>query len=623
MEKSPSPPIANAANVANVESLVNSLKRIQQQKLDVDLRVSNSFRQGIIHVRAGAVFSAHSGILQGNGALLSLVLLNEPLIERIRSSEPVQKTIYIPLSQIERFLSSQPAKVPILSQKEEETLLQEAQTLFFQFQYKKAVEKLVTIVRHNRFFYPAWLWKSRILTQKDHVEKALDEACRWGNHDQDVLREARKIRPQLDSGEAPAQRCIFCWSILSQQNYCSHCHAFLKVTAQPVSSNLKIPEIQLALTHYYKAYTQDKSISRVLYAMALGYFNLKDQKRALGCMRSAVKLSPQSALFKKSLSLLLALAKTQSTVKKPAAITSTVAKHEQQPDNSTILIIEDSQTSRKVLSMLFKRLSYNIIEAATGKEALNAVQSNKPDLILLDVMLPDTNGHELLPRLRNHNHISVIPVIMLTGRHDTSDRMLGIRAGANEYVTKPFNPQKLTALIQQYLPKKSTISNPMEQAQVASTPAQSPETSQHTNPLHTSAVQLSQTKSRPALPKKDSRKSIFVIEDSSTSRKVLAMILGRNGFKMYEATSGRDALTIAQKIKPDLVLLDVMLPDMTGYKFLPRLKIIEHFKDIPVIMLTGKRASDDRMQGLLAGSNEYITKPFNPQKLLSVIGNYL
>lgn len=621
MEKSPSPPIANAANV---ECLVNSLKRIQQQKLDVDLRVSNSFRQGIIHVRAGAVFSAHSGILHGNGALLSLVLLNEPLIERIRSSEPVQKTIYITLSQIERFLSSQPAKFPILSQKEEETLLQEAQILFFQFQYKKAVEKLVTILRHNRFFYPAWLWKSRILTQKDHVEKALDEACRWGNHDQDVWREARKIRPQLDSDEAPAQRCIFCWSLLSQQNYCSHCHAFLKVTAQPISSNLKIPEIQLALTLYYKAYTQDKSIGRVLYAMALGYFNLKDQKRALGCMRSAVKLSPQSALYKKSLSLLLALAKTQSTVIKPAAIKSTVAKHEQQPDNSTILIIEDSQTSRKVLSMLFKRLKYNIIEAATGKEALNAVQSNTPDLILLDVMLPDTNGHELLPRLKNYNHISAIPVIMLTGRHDTSDRMLGLSAGANEYVTKPFNPQKLTTLIQQYLPKKPTISNPVEQAvQAASTPPQSPETNQHTDPLHTSVVQQSLSNNRPTLPKKDSRKSIFVIEDSNTSRKVLAMILGRNGFKMYEATSGRDALTIAQKIKPDLVLLDVILPDMTGYKILPRLKIIEHFKDIPVIMLTGKRASDDRMQGLLAGCNEYITKPFNPQKLLSVIGNYL
>ncbi len=620
MEKSPSPPIANN------ESLIEVLKTLQEQKVDIDLRVSDSYRQGIIHVRAGAVFSAHSGILHGNGALLSLAQLNSPQIECIHSSEPIQKTIYITLSQIERFLASQPVKKQSLTQKQEEEILLEAQTLFFQFQYKNAVGKLVTILRNNRFFYPAWLWQSRILTKKDYIEKALDEAYRWGNHDQDVWREARKIRPQLDSDTAPAQRCIFCWSILSQQNYCNHCHAFLKVTAQPISSSLKISEIQLALTNYYKAYTQNKSLGRVLYAMALGYFNLKDQKRALGCMRLAVKLSPQSTLYKKSLSLLLALAKTQSSVAQPTPAASAVTTHDQLPDKSTILIIEDSQTSRKVLSMLFKRLKYNILEAANGKDALKSIQANKPDLILLDVMLPDTNGHELLPRLRSHDHTASVPVIMLTGRHDTSDRMQGIRAGANEYVTKPFNPQKLTTLIQRYLPQKPRgYSQHSDAIQAAQTPEQTGSTNvakASTNQNNPVAVD-SPAKPRVTSPQKNAKKSIFVIEDSSTSRKVLSMILGRNGFKMYEATTGRDALAIAQRIKPDLVLLDVMLPDMTGFNILPRLKIIEHFKDIPVIMLTGKRNSSDRLKGLLAGTNEYITKPFNPQKLLSVIGNYL
>lgn len=605
--------------ISHAESVFESLQNIQQHKLDIDLRVSSEYRQGIIHVRAGTIFAAHSGILHGNGALLSLAQLEDPQIECIDSSEPVQKTIYITLSQVERFLASQPAPPSNLSQKEQETVLQEAQILFFQFQYKKAVEKLVSILRNNRFFYPAWLWQSRILTKKDHIEKALDEAYRWGNQDQDVWKEARKIRPQLDSDETPAQRCIFCWSILTQKNYCSHCHAFLKVTAQPISANLKVPEVQLALTHYYRAYTQDKSIGRVLYAMALGYFNLKDQKRALSCMRIAVKLAPQSTLYKKSLSLLLALAKTHSVVEKTGTAISTVAKHEQKNNNATILIVEDSQTSRKVLSMLFKRLKYNIIEAATGKEAINAVQSNTPDLILLDVMLPDTNGHELLPRLRSHTHIASIPAIMLTGRHDTSDRMQGMRAGANEYVTKPFNPQKLTALIQQYLPQNSAAKTPPQSESLPAEPtvAEPVENKNNSYPLSSS------NQAAPPLLKDGAGKSILVIDDSSTSRKVLGMILGRNGFKIDEATTGHDALSIAEKIKPDLVLLDVMLPDMTGFEILPRLKEFEHFKDIPVIMVTGKRTSTDRMQGMLAGSNEYITKPFNPQKLLSLISNYL
>ena len=101
------------------------------------------------------------------------------------------------------------------------------------------------------------------------------------------------------------------------------------------------------------------------------------------------------------------------------------------------------------------------------------------------------------------------------------------------------------------------------------------------------------------------------------------MVLGRNGFTIHEATTGEEALNLATSIRPDLVLLDVMLPDMTGYTILPQLKELPHFKDLPVIMLTGKSGSTDRMKGMLAGTNEYLTKPFNPQKLLSVIGGYL
>jgi len=122
---------------------------------------------------------------------------------------------------------------------------------------------------------------------------------------------------------------------------------------------------------------------------------------------------------------------------------------------------------------------------------------------------------------------------------------------------------------------------------------------------------------------KNGQKSIFVIEDSKTSRKVLSMVLGRNNYHIYEAETGDQALALARKIEPDLVLLDVMLPDMTGYDILPQLRQLPHFAELPVIMLTGKSAATDRMKGMLVGTNEYLTKPFNPEKLISVIRNYI
>ena len=66
-----------------------------------------------------------------------------------------------------------------------------------------------------------------------------------------------------------------------------------------------------------------------------------------------------------------------------------------------------------------------------------------------------------------------------------------------------------------------------------------------------------------------------------------------------------------------------MLPDMTGYTILPKLREIGHYAELPFIMLTGNRKATDRLQGMLAGTNEYITKPFDPQKLLGIISNYL
>ena len=101
------------------------------------------------------------------------------------------------------------------------------------------------------------------------------------------------------------------------------------------------------------------------------------------------------------------------------------------------------------------------------------------------------------------------------------------------------------------------------------------------------------------------------------------MLLNRNGYHLYEACSGQEALNLAPTIKPDLVLLDVMLPDMTGYAILPLLKELPNFADLPFIMLTGNNKATDRLKGMLAGSDEYLTKPFDPQKLLSVIKTYL
>lgn len=212
---------------------------------------------------------------------------------------------------------------------------------------------------------------------------------------------------------------------------------------------------------------------------------------------------------------------------------------------------------------------------------------------------------------------------MLTGRQSTEDKMRGLSAGVNEYVTKPFNPEKLTNLVSAYLPNVKPVKQKVTPSAKTETPA-SPVVAQEkkvtpSKPVHKPET-ITEKKQDDFNP--DS-KTIFIVEDSPTSRKVLKMILKRSKFNVIEAATGKEALITAEAIAPDLVLLDVMLPDMTGYDILPKIKEMPAYAKTPVFILTGKKAPSDKMKGMLLGSNEYITKPFNPEKLLALINSYI
>jgi len=113
-----------------------------------------------------------------------------------------------------------------------------------------------------------------------------------------------------------------------------------------------------------------------------------------------------------------------------------------------VLVIDDDPQLRTLVSRLLTQEGYEAHVAADADEAIVALEALSPDLVLLDVMLPRTDGIDLLADIRTR---SSIPVIMLTGRGDEADRILGLRTGADDYVVKPFSPGELTARIESVL----------------------------------------------------------------------------------------------------------------------------------------------------------------------------
>ncbi|MCZ7544752.1 MAG: response regulator [Anaerolineae bacterium] len=124
--------------------------------------------------------------------------------------------------------------------------------------------------------------------------------------------------------------------------------------------------------------------------------------------------------------------------------------------------------------------------------------------------------------------------------------------------------------------------------------------------------------------KQDGMTRVVCIEDESEMIDLVKLILSRRGFKVTGAMGGREGLEAIAREKPDLVLLDLMMPDMDGWEVYQQMKANESMRDIPVIVVTAKAQSIDKVLGLhIAKVDDYITKPFGPQELLSSVERIL
>jgi DNA-binding response OmpR family regulator len=117
------------------------------------------------------------------------------------------------------------------------------------------------------------------------------------------------------------------------------------------------------------------------------------------------------------------------------------------PVSKKILIVEDEHDILQLVKLYVEKEGFRTVSAMTGTEALKQVKQEKPDLIILDLMLPEIDGIEVCKRLRSAPETAMLPIIMLTAKAEESDTVVGLELGADDYVTKPFSPKTLVARI--------------------------------------------------------------------------------------------------------------------------------------------------------------------------------
>jgi PAS domain S-box-containing protein len=226
---------------------------------------------------------------------------------------------------------------------------------------------------------------------------------------------------------------------------------------------------------------------------------------------------------------------------KPVATTSPAIPAK----DGKVLVIDDEEGVRTLLNNYLTRMGYQVFLASTGEDGLNLAKQERPHAIILDIMMPDMDGWTVLSILKADSQLADIPVIIVSM---VEDKNTGSKLGATDYLVKPVSREQLVAVLRKY--------------HIGITASQ-----------------------------------VLVVEDDTPTREMVGRMLTKAGCQVYEAENGLIALQVIEKQKPDLILLDLMMPKMDGFEFIKRLRQHSNWASIPVIVLTAKDiTAEERVQ---------------------------
>ncbi len=202
----------------------------------------------------------------------------------------------------------------------------------------------------------------------------------------------------------------------------------------------------------------------------------------------------------------------------------------------TVLAIDDNPDALDLISRSLSKDGYRVIMATSGEAGLVLARSHRPDIITLDVMMPQMNGWQVLAAIKADVHLSTTPVVLLSV---VENNEIAMALGATDCLTKPIDWGKLQVCLDRLLPRNDPD-------------------------------------------------RILVVEDDPASSELVTRILQKDGWKIEKASNGREAFACMEASPPSLVLLDLMMPEMDGFELVARLRTHPTLSKIPVLVLTSK-----------------------------------
>jgi len=443
-------------------SLATFLQMAAYEQKTATLEIRSRGKVGHLHLQNGKLVNADTDDFRGKDAALQIINWKEPEIYISKLDKRAKRDKYMESSVFSLVLDAARQRdeetEPDLSSPHREQLdkaVKFAEALHF----REASKILVALLKEDPNNHEGWLWYSRILGSAKSVEKALESARSSSPDDPEVIEETKKldaVREHLVKDQI--RRCPFCWTPVVETSFqCHYCDARLSIGKSLFTSSPSPRQsiLQKAVQRY-SAVIQRESNLIAYYNLAMAYLNLRQWEEALTQLHKATNLAPENKNLANQLQIVLdylASSEAESTQERTEPISKsipTVAGFEGARPKR-ILVVEDSPTTRRVVSVALSQHGYEVIEARDGLEALSKVNERKPDLVLLDILLPKMDGYKILSIMKDSEQLKSVPVIMLTSKDGFLDKVKGKLAGSTEYLTKPFSPKKLIETVERHL----------------------------------------------------------------------------------------------------------------------------------------------------------------------------
>lgn len=265
-----------------------------------------------------------------------------------------------------------------------------------------------------------------------------------------------------------------------------------------------------------------------------------------------------------------------------------------------VLVVDDILPNVKLLEAKLTSEYYDVITATSGPQALERVVNDTPDIVLLDVMMPGMDGFEVCRRIKQNPATAHIPVVMVTALTDSSDRVRGLEAGADDFLSKPVNDVALMARVRSLVRLKMTIDEWRARESTATTLGVTGENV---------AMMAQQVENA----------NILLVEDQAFEAQKCQQALSKDQHKVFSVTSGMAALERASVTDCDLIVVSLNLEKEDGLRLCSHLRSNDRTRSVPILMVGQEEDLPKIARGLEMGANDYILRPLDRNELVARI----